>query len=549
MPTPSTDQLIAGLVYPGNVWSAPALTFSVPRQGSAWTGYPAGGIAELPHAPLNTEQAGNFRTAVAEWARLIGRPLVETDDVSNPGMIRVSLGDTGIHAALAFPPPIVGGQSFSTEPNGDVWLSQTVYGGASLAPGKGTGYFTLLHEIGHALGLKHPHEGEQTLPFEWTNNRYTVMGYDSVPDVTIFSFSQNPSLPGVLDRSIAIAYQTTPMVFDILAIQSRYGANAETNAGATTYRWPSFKPYIEALYDASGVDTFDLSGHTLPSIIDLTPGAYSSIDYWSVEAQVAHWIGRFPTVAPGQIRDSFANAAAVYTGRDNVGIAYGTVIENVIAGSGNDTLTGNAAANVLDGGAGDDRIFGAVGNDTIQGSDGSNYLRGDEGDDSVVGGSGFDDINGNMGNDTASGGLGDDWVVGGKDDDTLAGDTGNDLVYGNLGNDTCDGGDGNDIIRGGQGNDVARGGAGDDYVSGDRGDDTLTGGAGADDFHSFGEAGIDRVTDFSLAQGDRVMLDPGTQYTVAQVGADTVISMTGGGQMILVGVQMSTLTEAWIFGA
>jgi hypothetical protein len=60
---------------------------------------------------------------------------------------------------------------------------------------------------------------------------------------------------------------------------------------------------------------------------------------------------------------------------------------------------------------------------------------------------------------------------------------------------------------------------------------------------------VDRVTDFSLADGDRVQLDPGTQYAVHQVGADTVIDMTGGGQMVLVGVSLSSLTGNWIFGA
>ena len=77
----------------------------------------------------------------------------------------------------------------------------------------------------------------------------------------------------------------------------------------------------------------------------------------------------------------------------------------------------------------------------------------------------------------------------------------------------------------------------------------VTGGAGADVFHSFGDAGIDRVTDFNAAEGDRVMLDPGTAYTVSQVGADTVIAMTGGGQMVLVGVPLSSLPTGWIFGA
>ena len=211
------------------------------------------------------------------------------------------------------------------------------------------------------------------------------------------------------------------------------------------------------------------------------------------------------------------------------------------------TITGDTGDNLLAGGTGADLIMAGAGNDTVTDAGGDNYLRGEDGNDSVVGGSGFDDINGNAGNDTASGGGGDDWVVGGKDQDLLSGQDGSDIVYGNLGNDTCDGGAGNDLVRGGQQDDVLTGGDGNDWLSGDRGNDTITGGAGADIFHSFGDAGIDRITDFHQADGDRVQLDPGTQYTVAQVGADTVISMTGGGQMVLVGVQLSSLTQGWLF--
>lgn len=207
---------------------------------------------------------------------------------------------------------------------------------------------------------------------------------------------------------------------------------------------------------------------------------------------------------------------------------------------GADTITGSATA---------DTLRGYTGDDVIRGGDGLNVLRGDEGADSIVGGAGFDDINGNMGADTLSGGLGDDWVVGGKDNDLLFGDAGSDIVYGNLGADTCNGGEGSDIVRGGQGNDSVSGGAGNDFVSGDRGDDTVSGGAGADIFNTFGGAGLDRVTDFNLAEGDRVLVEAGTQYTVAQVGADTVISMSGGGEMVLAGVQMSSLTSGWIFSA
>lgn len=238
----------------------------------------------------------------------------------------------------------------------------------------------------------------------------------------------------------------------------------------------------------------------------------------------------------------------------------------IIGGATAETLDGLAGDDVVYGGRGDDSVSGAIGNDNLGGdigndtvsggagsdiisdTEGANYLRGDEGDDYIVGGSSFDDINGNMGSDTAFGGLGDDWVVGGKDDDSLEGQEGNDLVYGNLGADTCDGGAGNDTVRGGQQDDLLRGGPGDDFLSGDRGDDTLSGGQGADIFHTHGEAGIDRVTDFKQSEGDRVQLASGTTYTVAQVGADTVVTMTGGGQLILVGIQLSSLTPGWIFG-
>jgi serralysin len=211
-----------------------------------------------------------------------------------------------------------------------------------------------------------------------------------------------------------------------------------------------------------------------------------------------------------------------------------------------DMIAGSGVADRLGGYAGADTINAGSGDDFLSEVSGSNYLRGDAGNDSIQGGSDFDDINGNMGNDVLSGGLGGDWVVGGKDDDLLYGGEGGDLVYGNLGNDTCDGGEGDDVVRGGQGADTLNGGGGADFVSGDRGDDTMTGGLGADRFHSSADAGLDRVLDFSVAQGDRVQLDPGTAYSVSQVGADTVITLSAG-QVVLVGVTMSTLPAGSIF--
>ena len=109
------------------------------------------------------------------------------------------------------------------------------------------------------------------------------------------------------------------------------------------------------------------------------------------------------------------------------------------------------------------------------------------------------------------------------------------------GNDTLIGGPGDETIRGGRGDDEIHGGPGNDWLSGDRGNDTLWGGPGADTFHSFAQAGIDRVMDFSVAEGDHVLLDPGTNYKVRQQGPDTIIDMGGGNRVILVGVKAWSL--------
>jgi Ca2+-binding RTX toxin-like protein len=192
-------------------------------------------------------------------------------------------------------------------------------------------------------------------------------------------------------------------------------------------------------------------------------------------------------------------------------------------------------------------IHGSDGDDNITCGPGDHLLRGELGDDAIRGGGGFDDINGNQGDDTLSGGAGGDWVVGGKDSDLLNGDAGGDIVLGNLGNDTLSGDDGDDVVRGGQGDDVVSGGAGADWLAGDRGSDTVMGGAGADVFHTHGAAGLDLVTDFNRAEGDRVNVLPGTPYVVSQVGGDTVIDVVGGGRLVLADVQMSSLTGDWIF--
>ena len=122
-------------------------------------------------------------------------------------------------------------------------------------------------------------------------------------------------------------FPTTPMVFDVLALQTRYGADTATAAGNTTYTFSQSTPFMQTIWDAGGTDTIDLSSHTRGSIVDLTPGAYSSIAYYSASAQAAYWTQIYPW-AQSFFQTQFGQADT-YTWSNNLGIAYGAVIENL----------------------------------------------------------------------------------------------------------------------------------------------------------------------------------------------------------------------------
>jgi Ca2+-binding RTX toxin-like protein len=266
------------------------------------------------------------------------------------------------------------------------------------------------------------------------------------------------------------------------------------------------------------------------------------VNQGTIDADVALQVSPY---VPQTFAQTFTNNGVI-TGAIDLGPGVGVLVNNdlingdVMLGGGDDTYDGRAGSlnGKLDGGEGADTMLAGVG---------SNYLRGGDGADSIAGGAGFDDINGNKGDDTISGGAsGSDWLLGGQGNDSIVGNAGADRIYGNLGADTLAAGDGASTLLGGQDNDLIRGGAGDDWISGDRGSDSISGGLGADTFHAFAGSGVDTVTDFHRAEGDRVVLDVGTTYTVGQVGADTVVDMGGGSQLVLQNVQLSSLTGGWI---
>jgi len=263
-------------------------------------------------------------------------------------------------------------------------------------------------------------------------------------------------------------------------------------------------------------------------------------------------------VITGAIR--LIGAGSVYDGR--LGLAQGPITgsnnggNTLLGGDGAETITGGFHDDSISGGAGGDVITDASGNnnldgdagdDTIMSGAGADFIRGLEGNDSIDGGAGADDVNGNRGDDIVHGGDGIDFTRGGQGDDQVYGDAGDDLhVNGNIGNDTVHGGDGADSVYGGQGDDQIYGDAGDDYLSGDLGSDTLTGGAGADTFHLGVNSSHDYVTDFSAAEGDRVLLDHGSAYTVTWTGSDSVVTLSTGEQLTLQGIDSASLPSGWL---
>ncbi len=341
------------------------------RQGVVWGGA-LGQPATVTYAYRSTAPV-TMPDDAAGFARFSQAQIIATEkalqywsDVANITFVRVGSGTSGDvaysdAATILFSDytsGVAGASAFAFFPGstnagaaaGDVWVN------SSLASNADPSYFTagprtLLHEIGHAIGLSHPsnYNAEEGLTITYAQdaiywqdaNMFTVMSYFA-------SASTGVNLGG---------FASGAQMHDIAAAQLLYGANMTTRAGDTVYGFNSTsarenstilaagQAIVFAIWDAGGNDTLDLSGYAQNADIDLRPESFSSAG---------------PDTNGG---------AAIY----NISIARGVIIENGIGGSGADTITGNTAnnrlfgmggADSLDGGAGADLLVGGLGNDT-----------------------------------------------------------------------------------------------------------------------------------------------------------------------------------------
>jgi serralysin len=354
------DSLVDGRKWGGGRGTGATITFSFPNPGY-WSTDPFSGYGSsfgnqepwnIYYEPLSASDKTYFRTAVSKWADVANIRITEvTETSSRVGDIRAAyswLPDTADSSAWAYSP-------LNTSFAGDIWFNSLGSPAFEVwSPGTFS-HYGALHELGHALGLKHPFDGSPRLPQSVDSGSFTIMSYSAEPgnESTIFSF-----------------YPTTPMPLDIAAIQYIYGANRSHNSGNNTHHYSDSKRYHETIWDAGGTDNLTYGGNRDCSI-DLRGGYGSTIGQPVYVQSIG---GR--------------NLYAI----NNVWIAYDAVIENGSGGSGDDLLTGNQVGNVLNGNGGNDLLVGLGGADRLLGGAGSDILAWDSRDFLCHGGTGIDTL-------------------------------------------------------------------------------------------------------------------------------------------------------------
>jgi len=204
------DSLLYGTQWGNYNGNAVHVTYSFPNQYSEWTSgyYPYNEPDYVSYLDFSQQQG--IREALAAWSDFANITFTEVIEPDSEGNIRFAFANNAHDSgAWAFYPPTEREAEFSEQ----IWFN-SIYRPANDNFTLGTrGFFTAIHEIGHAFGLIHPHEGNEILG----NNDslyYTAMSY-TFPNI----------YDKLVDGSYGYLYPSTPMLYDIQAIQFLYGAN------------------------------------------------------------------------------------------------------------------------------------------------------------------------------------------------------------------------------------------------------------------------------------------------------------------------------------
>jgi len=280
--------------------------------------------------------------------------LVDVDfvEVASRGNIQYNVTYQSDSAGFAFYP----GTYYAYQ--GDVFLSSVFnsnpqdYG---LEVGE-YGWGTIVHETGHALGLKHPFEDDVTLPEELDNFAHTIMSYTSGKTLLGVTY--------INGREFSISYEwVNPelySVYDVLALQDKYGANLNTNSGNNTYTIEFGE--LKTIWDGGGEDTLDFAQSVGSVFLDMQDGSVNTVGYLDIDEQVAIFQQELSNARIyGQnqwVYNAFySHEDGLYTGEDNFSIAYGVVVENIISGNFDDIIFDNEVDNNISLGGGDDRVY------------------------------------------------------------------------------------------------------------------------------------------------------------------------------------------------
>jgi hypothetical protein len=238
------------------------------------------------------------------------------------------------------------------------------------------GWGHMTHELGHALGLKHPFEGESTLPSDEDDRAHSIMSYT-------WKNSYKPELEwdGNGNLSSMGYVHIGPQLFslyDVAALQAFYGVNNTNNTDDTTYTF-SFSDFtLQTIWDAGGIDTLDLFQNQGNTTLDLRGGTLNSVDQYSLEQVITYFQNQVDSYHYDYIETNLTDLYTnnnLYTGLNNIAIAHGTVIENITTGSGNDTITDNEVDNIIRTSLGDDTIYiGNGGHDYVDAGGGTDAL-------------------------------------------------------------------------------------------------------------------------------------------------------------------------------